>query len=66
MCRTGRWSGPDRRAGRSCERHGFGHSPTYQHFQEGRLVPLAITSDKRFDILPNLPTVNETVPGSRP
>jgi tripartite-type tricarboxylate transporter receptor subunit TctC len=29
-------------------------------------VPLAITSDKRFDILPNLPTVNETVPGSRP
>ena len=37
--------------------------PMYQHFQEGRLVPLAITSDKRFDILPNVPTANETVPG---
>ena len=30
--------------------------PMYQHFQEGRLVPLAITSDMRFDIVPNVST----------
>jgi tripartite-type tricarboxylate transporter receptor subunit TctC len=31
--------------------------------QEGRLLIVAVTSEKRLDFLPNVPTVNETLPG---
>jgi tripartite-type tricarboxylate transporter receptor subunit TctC len=37
--------------------------PVYQHFQEGRLVPIAVTNDQRVDLLPQVPTMNEAVTG---
>lgn len=36
---------------------------TVQHFQSGRLRALAVTSETRWPTLPELPTVNETLPG---
>lgn len=38
-------------------------SSAMQHFNEGRLIPLAVTSAQRFDQLPNVPTANDTLPG---
>src|SRR3546814_10584690 len=36
------------------------------HINSGKLVPLAVTSEERVSILPNVPTVNESgVPGFR-
>lgn len=37
--------------------------PTYPHFQTGKLRPLAVTTTKRWFSLPNVPTLNETLPG---
>lgn len=37
--------------------------PTYPHFQTGKLRPLAVTTVKRWYSLPNVPTLNETLPG---
>jgi tripartite-type tricarboxylate transporter receptor subunit TctC len=37
--------------------------PLFPMIQEGRLTALAVTSDKRFDLLPNLPTAHEELPG---
>lgn len=36
---------------------------TVQHFQSGRLRALAVTSEARWPTVPDLPTVNETMPG---
>lgn len=36
---------------------------TVQHFQSGRLRALAVTSEKRWPTVPELPTVTETMPG---
>lgn len=36
---------------------------TIQHFQNGRLIPLAVGGSKRHESLPNVPTLGETVPG---
>jgi len=36
---------------------------TVQHFQSGRLRALAVTSEARWPTVPELPTVNETLPG---
>ncbi|MEJ8850748.1 tripartite tricarboxylate transporter substrate binding protein [Variovorax rhizosphaerae] len=38
-------------------------SSAMQHFSDGRLIPLAVTSEQRFDLLPNVPTANDTLPG---
>lgn len=38
-------------------------TPVLPMLQDGRLVALAVTSDKRVDFLPNVPTVSEEVPG---
>jgi tripartite-type tricarboxylate transporter receptor subunit TctC len=37
--------------------------PVLQQFQEGKLVPIAVTSEQRFELLPNVPTVNEVLKG---
>jgi tripartite-type tricarboxylate transporter receptor subunit TctC len=37
--------------------------PLFPLIQEGRLQALAVTSDKRFELLPNLPTAQEELPG---
>lgn len=37
--------------------------PTYPHFQTGKLRPLGVTTAKRWYSLPNVPTLNETLPG---
>lgn len=37
--------------------------PVFQHYQEGRLVPVGITSEQRIDILPHVAPVNELVKG---
>ena len=37
--------------------------PVLQHFQEGRLLPIAVTSDRRLDGLPGVPTLSEALPG---
>lgn len=37
--------------------------PVLQHVRSGRLRALAVTSAKRFGLLPDIPTVAETVPG---
>jgi tripartite-type tricarboxylate transporter receptor subunit TctC len=37
--------------------------PLFPLIQEGRLTALAVTSEKRFDLLPNLPTAREELPG---
>lgn len=37
--------------------------PVIQHVRSGRLRALAVSSAKRFSLLPELPTVAETVPG---
>lgn len=37
--------------------------PTLPHFQSGKLRPLAVTTAKRWDTLPNVPTMAETLPG---
>jgi tripartite-type tricarboxylate transporter receptor subunit TctC len=38
-------------------------TPLLPFLQDGRLLALAVTSDKRVDLLPNVPTVNEDLPG---
>lgn len=37
----------------------LGLGPTYQLIQEGRLVPLAVSTAKRAPTLPNVPTMLE-------
>jgi tripartite-type tricarboxylate transporter receptor subunit TctC len=37
--------------------------PLYPLFQSGRLIPLAVTSDKRVAFLPEVPTAQEVLPG---
>jgi tripartite-type tricarboxylate transporter receptor subunit TctC len=37
--------------------------PFIPYHQEGRLLIIAVTSEKRLDFLPNVPTANETLPG---
>jgi tripartite-type tricarboxylate transporter receptor subunit TctC len=37
--------------------------PVLQQFQAGKLVPIAVTSEQRFDLLPNIPTANEVLKG---
>ncbi len=37
--------------------------PTIPHLRAGRLRAIAITSDKRSTLLPDVPTISETVPG---
>jgi len=37
--------------------------PTYPHFHTGKLRPLAVTTAKRWYSLPDVPTLNETLPG---
>jgi tripartite-type tricarboxylate transporter receptor subunit TctC len=40
-----------------------GISPTIGHFRAGKLNPLAVTTAERAAMLPEVPTVGETVPG---
>jgi tripartite-type tricarboxylate transporter receptor subunit TctC len=37
--------------------------PTFPHIQSGKLRPLAVTTTKRWYSLPNVPPLNETLPG---
>lgn len=37
--------------------------PVFQHFQDNRLVPIALTSEQRMDLLPQVPTVHEALKG---
>jgi tripartite-type tricarboxylate transporter receptor subunit TctC len=37
--------------------------PVFQHFQDRKLLPIALTSEKRFELLPNVPTVGESLKG---
>jgi tripartite-type tricarboxylate transporter receptor subunit TctC len=37
--------------------------PVFAQFQDGRLVPVAVTSEQRVDMLPAVPTMNEVVRG---
>ena len=37
--------------------------PLYPLIQEGKLTALAVTSEKRFDLLSNVPTAREELPG---
>ncbi len=37
--------------------------PTFPHIQSGKLRPLAVTTAKRWYSLPNVPPLNETLPG---
>ena len=37
--------------------------PTFPHLRAGRLRAIAITSNKRSELLPEVPTISETVPG---
>jgi tripartite-type tricarboxylate transporter receptor subunit TctC len=37
--------------------------PVFAQFQDGRLVPVAVTSEQRVDMLPAVPTMNEVVKG---
>jgi tripartite-type tricarboxylate transporter receptor subunit TctC len=37
--------------------------PVLQQFQAGKLVPIAVTSEQRFELLANIPTVNEVIKG---
>ena len=41
----------------------FSFTAALPHIKTGALRPLAITSDKRSDLLPDVPTVGETIPG---
>jgi tripartite-type tricarboxylate transporter receptor subunit TctC len=42
----------------------FGTTPaSIQHIRAGKLRPLAVTTKTRWDGLPNIPTINEFVPG---
>ncbi|MEJ8850766.1 tripartite tricarboxylate transporter substrate binding protein [Variovorax rhizosphaerae] len=38
-------------------------APLLPFIQERRLVAVAVTSEKRFEFLPDVPTANETIPG---
>jgi tripartite-type tricarboxylate transporter receptor subunit TctC len=37
--------------------------PVFQYFQDRKLLPIALTSEKRFELLPNVPTVGESLKG---
>jgi tripartite-type tricarboxylate transporter receptor subunit TctC len=38
-------------------------SPLLQHIQQGKLKLLAVTNEKRWPLLPDVPTIGETLPG---
>jgi tripartite-type tricarboxylate transporter receptor subunit TctC len=37
--------------------------PAIEHIRAGKLRPLAVTGKERFKLLPDVPTVNELIPG---
>lgn len=37
--------------------------PVFPNYQEGKLVPVAVTSEQRVEMLPGVPTMNEVVKG---